>query len=165
MIVIYVAIILSIYLVVAAGWDLRTLRIPSWLTVPAVAAVLVWRTWQLDMAFLPFWFGCMVAWQLHWVTAGDAQVLMVLFGFFPNVLMLYVLVLVAGLGLATVLVARYRRAQALPLLFRRFRYQLADLSFVRPSKAELEWAGEPFTIFITMAGLIYIWMFAIGLGG
>ena len=165
MILIYLAIILSVYLLVAAAWDLRTLHIPTWLTVPAVAAVLVWRTWQFDMAFLPFWFGCLVAWQFHWVTAGDAQVLMVLFGFFPNALMLYVLVLVAGLGLATVLVVRYGRVHALPLLFRRFKHQLTELSFLRPSKAELEWAGEPFTIFISTAGLIYIWIFAMGLGG
>jgi len=161
----YVALILSVYLMVAAAWDLSTLHIPVWLTAPAVAAVLVWRTWQFDMAFLPFWLGCLVAWQLHWVTAGDAQVMMVLFGFFPNVLMFYVLVLVAGLGLATVLVARYRRVHALPLLFHRFKYQLSELSFVKPSKTELEWAGEPFTIFISMAGVIYIWIFAMNLGG
>ena len=91
--------------------------------------------------------------------------MMVLFGFFPNVLMFYVLVLVAGLGLATVLVARYRRVHALPLLFRRFKYQVSELLFVPPSRAELEWAGEPFTIFISMAGLIYIWAFAMNLGG
>ncbi len=57
--------ILTAYLVLAAAWDLRTRRVPNWLTLPLLAGVLTWRLAQLDFTFVPYWCACLVAWLVN----------------------------------------------------------------------------------------------------
>ena len=137
----YLAIALSIYLLAAAVWDLRTLRVPNWLTLPVMGGILVWRLMgmaavngllrsglrsslclpALDLRFVPFWVGSFVAWRLRALGGGDAKLLMVLFGVFPEVELFYVFLAVAGVFLVLIVIGRRvrsRRLQALVLTLR-----------------------------------------------
>jgi Flp pilus assembly protein protease CpaA len=156
-----IAISLTAYLIVAAVWDLRTMHVPNWLTLPVLVAVFGWRVFELEFAFVPFWVGSLIAWHLNAIGGGDAKVLMILFGFFPNATLFYLFLIVAGVELLIVLVLRYARAGSLHVLARRLAFQVSRLDFF-PTSEEIEMNGEPFTFFISLAGIIYIWVFATG---
>ena len=152
-------IVLTIYLILAAVWDLRTRRVPNWLTLPLLAGVLVWRLAQWDFTFVPYWCACLAAWLLNSLGGGDVKLLMALFGLFPRVELFYLLLIVAGAGIGVVLFLRYARARSLGLWFRRMAYRLSRLDLF-PSRSEMEAGAEPFTLFISLAGIAYVWVFA-----
>ena len=154
-----VRIILSAYLALAAGWDLRTRRVPNWLTLPLLVAVLAWRVARWDWAFVPYWCGCLAAWLLNSLGGGDVKLLMALFGLFPRVELFYLLLIVAGTGIGTVLFLRHARARSLGAWFRRLASRLSRLDLF-PSRSEMEAGAEPFTLFISLAGIAYVWVFA-----
>jgi Flp pilus assembly protein protease CpaA len=151
--------ILTAYLVLAAAWDLRTRRVPNWLTLPLLAGVLLWRLAQLDFTFVLYWCACLVAWLVNSLGGGDVKLLMMLFGLFPQVELFYLLLIVAGSGIGAVLFLRYARARSLGAWFGRMAYRLSRLNLF-PSRSEMEAAAEPFTLFISLAGIAYAWVFA-----
>ncbi len=155
------SIALTIFLLVAALCDLRTLHVPNWLTLPALVGVLGWQVCHFDLAFVPFWIGCLLAWHLNAVGGGDAKVLMVLFGLFPDATLVYVFLVVAGVALVALLGIRYARAGSLCVLVNRIICQASRLDFF-PTSEQMEMSGEPFTFFISLAGIAYIWGFAAG---
>lgn len=148
---------LTLYLALAAAWDFRTRRVPNWLTVPLLVTVLAWRLAHLDFAFLPYWLGCLAAWFLNSLGGGDVKLLMALFGLFPRVELFYLLLLIAGVSIGVVLLARHVRARSLGAWLSRSACRLSRLKLF-PSKAEMEVAGEPFTFFISLAGIAYAWI-------
>jgi len=99
----YARVALTTYLVLAAVWDLRTRRVPNWLTLPLLAGVLAWRLAQLDFAFVPYCCACLGAWLVNSLGGGDVKLLMVLFGLFPQVELFYLLLIVASAGIGAVL--------------------------------------------------------------
>lgn len=149
---------ITLYLLIATVWDFRTMEIPPWMTWPPLAAVLVWRTTQSDFRFVPFWGALFVIWLLNGMGGGDVKLLMVLFGLFPRIELLYVFLVITGVGIAVVLFMRYARAHSLRTWFRRMSYRLF---FLKPaSRAEVELGEEPFTFFVALAGIAYVWVFA-----
>jgi|SRR6185437_10583143 len=65
---------------VAAAWDLRTRRIPRWLTVPTLVLGLAWHAWHggLASAFLAAAAGLVLGFmllQLGAIGGGDAKLL------------------------------------------------------------------------------------------
>lgn len=155
----YARIALTIYLVLAAVWDLRTRRVPNWLTLPLLAGVLLWRLAQLDFTFVLYWCACLVAWLVNSLGGGDVKLLMALFGLFPQVELFYLLLIVAGAGIGVVLFLRYARARSLGVWFRRMAHRLSRLDLF-PSRSEMEAGAEPFTLFVSLAGIAYVWVFA-----
>jgi len=150
---------LTVYLILAAVWDLRTRRVPNWLTLPLLAGVLVWRLAQLDFTFVLYWCACLAAWLLNSLGGGDVKLLMGLFGLFPQVELFYLLLIFAGAGIGAVLTLRHVRARSLWAWLRRTAYRLSRLDLF-PSRSEMEAGAEPFTLFISLAGVAYVWVFA-----
>jgi Flp pilus assembly protein protease CpaA len=153
-----VRIILSAYLALAAVWDLRTRRVPNWLTLPLLVAVLAWRVARWDWAFVPYWCGCLAAWLLNSLGGGDVKLLMGLFGLFPRVEMFYLLLVFAGIGIGVVLVARHLRARSLRAWLISLAGRVVRLELF-PSRSEMEAGAEPFTLLISLAGVAYVWVF------
>lgn len=147
---------LSAYLLLAAAWDLRTLQVPNWLTLPAMAGVLVWRLAHVDVSFLPFWAACLLSWYVHALGGGDVKLLMVLFGLFPEVELVYSFLM--GAGVILTLLVLWRRARSRKL--RTFFVSLGNriLTFdIFPSDKPLQEQGEPFTFVISFVGILYAW--------
>lgn len=155
----YARIALTAYLVLAAVWDLRARRMPNWLTLPLLTGVLAWRLARLDFAFVPYWCGCLAAWLLNGLGGGDVKLLMALFGLFPRMELFYLLLTIAGVGIGAVLTLRYARARSLGAWLKRMAYRLSRLDLF-PSRSEMEAAAEPFTLFISLAGIAYVWILA-----
>ena len=147
---------LSAYLLLAAAWDLRTLQVPNWLTLPALGGVLAWRLAHLDVSFLPFWVACLASWYVHALGGGDVKVLMVLFGLFPEVELAYTFLIGAAVVLA--LLVLWRRAQTgkLRAFFGSAGHRAMTLNFF-PSAKDLQERGKPFTFVIALVGIVYIW--------
>ena len=156
MILTYAALALTGYLVLAAAWDLRTRRVPNWLTLPGVAGVLAWRLAHLDVSFLPFWVACLLTWHLNLLGGGDVKLLLVLFGLFPEVELFYVFLGVTAVVLAVLLVWRRARSHRLGALVSSLTARLVTLRLV-PSREQLEEQGEPFAFLISLAGVVYVW--------
>jgi Flp pilus assembly protein protease CpaA len=156
----YLAIPLTLYLALAAAWDLSTRRVPNWMTLPIAALVLLWRLARLDASFLPFWLGCLALWALNALGGGDVKLLLVLFGFFPRLEQLTLLLVIAGVCIAAILFVRYARVRGLGVWAKRTAYRLSRLQFF-PSRAEMATASDPFALFIALAGIAYVWAFAV----
>lgn len=149
---------LTLYLIVAAVYDFRTQRVPNWLTVPPLVAILGWRVVHLEFVFLLYWAGCLAIWLLNGIGGGDAKLLMGMFGIFPRLELLYLFLIFAGVSLAVVLFVRYARLGKLKMWLTRTLNRLIALKLF-PSRAEMEMAAEPFTVFISTAVIAYVWVF------
>jgi len=85
-------VLLSAWLVAVAVWDRVEQRIPNALVLPALGAVGVWRihaalrgrTLAPLGGMLLAWGVVLALWRWRVWGAGDAKLLMVLFGLFPN---------------------------------------------------------------------------------
>ncbi len=147
---------LSAYLLLAAAWDLRTMRVPNWLTLPALGGVLAWRLVHLDVSFLPFWAACLVSWYVHVLGGGDVKLLMVLFGLFPEVELVYALLIGAAVILALLVLWRRARIRKLRMFLVSVGHRVLALDFFPPARA-LQVQGEPFTFVIALVGIVYVW--------
>lgn len=154
----YFAIGVTIYLVLVSAWDLYQGRVPNFLTLPLMIALLGWRLIGLEIGFLFYWVGCYIFWSTGVIGGGDAKLLMILFGLFPQVSFFYTLIAIAGIMLVAVLLARYAKVKKTSLFFHRMSYRLSHLKLF-PQKKELDIYGEPFTLFISFAGITYVWAF------
>jgi len=147
---------LSAYLLLAAAWDLHTLQVPNWLTLPALCGVLAWRLAHLDVSFLPFWAACLVSWYVHVLGGGDVKLLMVLFGLFPEVGLVYTFLIGAAVILALLVLWRRARTRKLQTGFVSLGQRVLALNFF-PSARALQEQGEPFTFVIALVGIVYVW--------
>jgi Flp pilus assembly protein protease CpaA len=155
---------LAVFLVTAAAWDLKTRRVPNWLTLPAVGAVLVWRVVRFviscrlgqcmpsEFTFLFAWvFILVVLWPLRVFAGGDCKVLMVLFGVYPTIEMLVLSLVISGLVIGIVVVWRYARSHQLRTLGGLMWTRLMGKRGL-PTEAELA-MGEPTAFLFSAAGL------------
>lgn len=147
---------LSAYLLLAAAWDLRTLQVPNWLTLPALGGVLIWRLVHMDVSFLPFWAACLVSWYVNILGGGDVKLLMVLFGLFPEVELVYTFLIGAAVILAMLVLWRRARTRKLQTFFVSVGHRVLALDFF-PSASALQAQGEPFTFVIALVGIVYVW--------
>lgn len=159
--------LLTIYLAVAGVWDLKTRRVPNFLTLPGMGIVLLGRAIrigiqvhagtlaQAEMAFLLYWAGIWMLWSAGMMGGGDAKLLMVLLGIFPTLEFLLLLLTVTGLTMAVVLVWRYARRRRLGILIKGIWMRLTH-GRIFPTDAELEAMGEPTAFLFAAAGMIKI---------
>lgn len=153
-----IAVALTLYLVLVTVWDFKMQRVPNWLTMPLMATVLLWRVIHLDFQWAPYWLGCLALWLLNGLGGGDTKLLMVLFGIFPRMELLFLLLLFSIVCLAVVLFVRYARVRGLSMWLKRMAYRFSLLSLF-PSRAEMQMGAEPFTFILALASVAYIWVF------
>ncbi|MBS1253499.1 MAG: hypothetical protein MAG451_02548 [Anaerolineales bacterium] len=146
---------LSAWLVAIAIWDVRTTRIPNWLTFPVMLAAGAWRLYHSVWIVLPIWVLIYMIWRVNIIGGGDAKLLMGLFALFPTFDF-------AFLFAAVVLVA------SLPLLYRKHWWrrpagvaqgvvQRINSGQIFPTQEELHTEGQQYAWTFCLPGLIYLW--------
>ena len=147
-------------LALALWLDLRTQTVPNGLTLPLMAAGLIWQFSQRGLGalwVLAIWWGILLGWTLHFYGGGDAKLLMALFAFWPDVRFFWALcgaaVLVGGMALCI----RYRgRLRELGSFY------LSNLLAFKLHPAEGEETrggrGPHLTIAAVLAGGVYAWL-------
>ncbi len=157
----------AIYLAILGAWDLKVRRIPNFLTLPGIGAVLLWRVFRMillarsdlpilpELAFVPYWIGVWMLWTAGAMGGGDAKALMVLFGVFPTMRFLLLLLIVTGLTMALVLLWRYGRQRRIGVFVSSLVFRLTNGRLL-PTKAELSSEGEPTAFLFAGAGMIMI---------
>ncbi len=142
-------------LVGIAVQDLAQERVPNLVTYPLMLAGLVRAVALQDPSFLPYWAVLWLAWSARLMGAGDAKLLMALFGLWPDMELAYV---VAATILATgipFLVLKYRRQWRTAL--RGLAWRLFTLQIL-PSPAEFQKEAVPYAFSFCLAGGIYLYL-------
>lgn len=146
---------LSLWLVATSVWDIRTARIPNWLTLPMMLTAGAWRLYQQVWIILPVWVLIYMIWRVNVIGGGDAKLLMGLFALFPTFEFVFpfsVVVLIVSL----------------PLLFRRHWWrrpaemaqgvaQRISSGQIFPTQEELHTHGQQYAWTFCLPGLIYVW--------
>jgi len=144
---------LAIYL------DLKTRRIPNWLTLPWMALALAWQFGQRGLWalwVLLIWWGIFFGWALRFYQGGDAKLLMALFALWPDLRFFWALCAAAVLVGGVALLLRYRgRLRELGAFY------LSNLLAFRlhPEEGEegVGGQGPHLTIAAALAGGVYAW--------
>jgi len=155
-----IKVLISGVLALALWMDLRTGAIPNWLTLPFMAAGLIWQfsqrgLWALWV--LAIWWGLFVGWMLRFYGGGDAKLLMGLFAFWPDLRFFWALCAAAVLVGGAALLIRYRgRLRELGAFY------LSNLLAFKLHPAEGEETrggrGPQLTIAAALAGGVYAWL-------
>ena len=136
--------------------DLRTRRVPNWVTYPLMAVGVLRAIVFLDATFLLYWVGLWLLWSAHFMGGGDAKLLMGLFGLFPDFQFAWLValcILVTGLPYLTY---KYRHQwRSIPRALRRMLWRLITRQFL-PSQAEFEKDAVPYAFSFCLAGGIYL---------
>lgn len=150
-----IRVVLSAWLVAISIWDVRTARIPNWLTFPVMLAVGAWRLYGGMWIVLPIWVLIYMIWRVNIIGGGDAKLLMGLFALFPTfefAFLFSVVVLVVSL----------------PLLYRKHWWrgpaemaqgvvQRINTGQIFPTQEELHAEGHQYAWTFCLPGLIYLW--------
>ena len=147
--------VISAYLAVASIVDLKTHKVPNWLTLPPMIALGAIRLTRFDLVFLAYWAGIYLCWAAHVWGGGDAKLLMALFALWPTLDFLWIeclTTLVLGIPL---LIAEYRRSSPGELALRA--YSRLATGDILPGEEKLA-AGSPATWLLAMGGLVYSWL-------
>jgi len=147
-------------LALALGLDLRTQTIPNGLTLPFMAAGLIWQASQRGwhaLWVLAIWWAILLGWTLHFYGGGDAKLLMALFAFWPTMRFFWALcaaaVLVGGMALWMQYRGRLRELGS---------FYLSNLLACKLHPAEGEETrggrGPHLTIAAVLAGGVYAWL-------
>lgn len=144
----------------AAWWDLKIGLVPPAISLPllavAFAAALARLVALHDLAFIPYWIGILLLWQLNTLGGGDAKVLLGFFALWPNSQLLWVMLFV-HLVVGVILLARKYRRVPLRQVAAGLRARLLARQFI-PTEADLA-EGERVTFALALALGIY---FALG---
>ncbi|MCW5851445.1 MAG: prepilin peptidase [Anaerolineae bacterium] len=157
-VILVVRLAITVWLLAAAWSDIRTGRIPNWMTLSVMAVVglyqlVVARQWLV----LVIWLVLFVLWELNFMMAGDAKLLMGLFALFPS--LDYALVLAVGgmIELIPLLILRYRsRPLTTTLTSVALRVQNGQLV---PTRAELVREGRRLAWVFCLPSIVYVWWF------
>lgn len=149
---------LTAWLLGVAYSDIRTGRIPNWLTLPVMLAagvygVFVARHWVI----IPIWVVIFILWELNFMMAGDAKLLMALFALFPTAEFAVVLTVGGIIELVPLLVLRYRRQPVMTTLWSAtLRVQNRALL---PTREELVRDGRRLAWVFALPAVVYVWFF------
>ncbi len=133
--------------------DFKTRRVPNGVTYPLMAIGVVRAIALRDGVFLVYWLILFSLWMAHFMGAGDAKLLMGLFGLFPDIQLARLMgasILVTGIPY---LLYKYRREwRSVPraLMWRLITGQLL------PSEAEFESEAVPYAFAFCLAGAVYL---------
>lgn len=146
---------LTAWLVAIAIWDVRTARIPNWLTFPVMLAAGAWRLYQGVWIVLGIWVLLYLIWRVNIIGGGDAKLLMGLFALFPTfefAFLFSVVVLAVSLPL---LWARHwwRR----PAEIAQGVVQRIASGQIFPTHEELHTQGQQYAWTFCLPGVIYLW--------
>lgn len=146
--------IIVVYLVVVAFVDMRTNRVPNWLTLPPMAALLVFRAWRGEgLLLLAYWAPAFVLWLLNIAGGGDIKLLMVELGLWPSLWFVIVAGCIISIVGTAVLLSKYK---SIPALAKAQYIAITRLlSGAHPSRAELEFYGTPGAYLYEVAGAIF----------
>ncbi len=149
---------LTVWLLAAAASDIRTGRIPNWMTLPVMAGVglyqlVIGHQWQI----IVFWLVLFVLWELNFMMAGDAKLLMGLFALFPTLDYAVVLMVGGMIELIPLLILRYRsRPLTTTLTSVALRVQNGQLV---PTRDELRNEGRRLAWVFCLPSIVYVWWF------
>ncbi len=151
-------VLLTLWLLGAAFSDIRTGRIPNWMTLPVMLAAGVYqlavnRAWTV----LVIWVALFVVWELNFMMAGDAKLLMGLFALFPNLEFATVLAVGGLIELIPLLILRYAR-QPITDTFWSFALRFQNRDFV-PTRAELVRDGKRLAWVFCFPAIAYVWWY------
>ncbi len=135
--------------------DFQEQRIPNLVTYPLMFAGLARAAFLRDASFLLYWFVLWLAWEAHFMGAGDTKLLMGLFGLWPDMRLAYVVAAAVLLTGIPYLLYKYRRQWRLAL--RGLTWRLFTMRIL-PSPAELQNEAVPFAFSFCLAGGFYLWM-------
>ena len=145
----------TVWLFAMAIWDIRSARIPNWLTFPVMLTVGAWRLYQQVWIILPIWVVLYLIWRVNILGGGDAKLLMGLFALFPTyefALVFSVVVLAVSLVLLMRKYWRRRPAEMAYGVAQRF-----HAGQIFPTQEELQSEGKQYAWTFCLPGLIYLW--------
>ena len=149
------AFIIVIYLVIVAVVDMRTNRVPNWLTLPLLAALLVLRVWRGEgLTLLAYWVPAFGLWLINIAGGGDIKLLMVELALWPSPWFVAVAGGTVAIVGTAVLLSRYKSLTA----FARAQYAAITRLAAgdHPSRSELELYGTPGAYLYEVAGAIFV---------
>ncbi len=149
---------LTAWLLGAAYSDIRTGRIPNWLTLPVMLAagvygVFVARHWVI----IPIWVVIFLLWELNFMMAGDAKLLMALFALFPTAEFALVLTVGGLIELIPLLILRYRHQPVVTTLWSAT-LRVQNRAFL-PTRDELVRDGRRLAWVFALPAVAYVWFF------
>lgn len=152
-----IKVLITAWLASIAVWDLRTGRMPNWLTVPVALLAGGARLYQGQWHILLVWALVFLIWLLHIMGGGDAKLLMGLFALFPTgEFFLLFGTMVIGFLIA-ILVRKYWGERPRTLL--RTMVERVKTGQALPTEDELERKGERYAWVFCVPGIVYLWFF------
>lgn len=150
--------LLTAWLVFLALSDIRTGRLPNWLTLPVMAGAGLYHIVNGGHWFIVIiWVILFALWELNFMMAGDAKLLMALFALFPTREFMLVLAVGGLITLVPLLVLRYQgRPLATTLWTFALRFQNLDIV---PTRAELVREGKRLAWVFCLPSIVYVWWF------
>ncbi len=136
--------------------DILVKRVPATVTLPWMGVGLARAIGHQDPSFLPFWLTIFFVWVLNLFGGGDAKLLMGLFGLWPDLDLLQVVIVASVVFGMPLLVAKYWHTSVRELA-RRFTLRIFSLQLL-PTPQELD-QGIPFAYAYCFAGALYLWAF------
>lgn len=149
---------LTAWLLGAAMSDIRTGRIPNWMTLPVMALAGVYQIFfARHWIVLVIWVALFIIWELNFMMAGDAKLLMGLFALFPTLDFAMVLALGGLIELIPLLLLRYGR-QPLTDTFLSMAVRVQNREFL-PTRADLARDGKRLAWVFCFPAIAYVWWF------
>ena len=141
--------------------DLKEQRVPNLITYPLMLAGILRAVVLRDPTFLAYWAALWLAWSARFMGAGDAKLLMGLFGLWPDLRLVSVvaaMILVTGIPY---LVFKYRHVltsvAAWRSALRGLGWRLFTLRLL-PSPDEFQKEAVPYAFSFCLAGGVYLFM-------
>ena len=152
-----VRLLLSAWLIIIAIWDIRTARIPNWLTFPVMLVIGIWQLYHQVWIILPLWILLYLVWRVNIIGGGDAKLLMGLFALFPTyefAVLFSVLVLLVSMP---ALLRKYWTRR--PVQMAQGVIERVNAGQIFPTQEELQTQGLQYAWTFCLPGLIYLWWF------
>ncbi|MBI3943811.1 MAG: prepilin peptidase [Chloroflexi bacterium] len=147
--------IVTAWLATVTIWDLRTGKIPNWLTLIPALGIGIWQLTQGVWYFPLIWVALFMIWRLGFIGGGDIKFLMGLFALFPTehfFLRLAIMVIIISLPY---LVRKYWGQNPIQLVQALLARLASDK--VLPTREEFRIQARRFVFTWTIPGAIYLW--------
>jgi Flp pilus assembly protein protease CpaA len=149
---------LTVWLLACALSDIRTGKIPNWMTLPVMLAAGAYQTFVGRHWAIPLiWIALFIVWELNFMMAGDAKVLMGLFALFPTLEFALVLAVGGLIELIPLLMLRYAR-QPITNTFWSFALRVQNREFL-PTREDLVRDGKRMAWVFCFPAIAYVWWF------